>query len=76
MLFGKSLRALPALLATMIPDQSTYDTRYQVNKKHTDEILNELSAAEIIETEKNLESELSKLVEDDKQLNPEADETG
>lgn len=57
-LFGKSLRALPGLLATMIPDESTYEQRYNVTRKHTSEILTELSTTEIIETEQKLEGEL------------------
>lgn len=57
-LFGKSIRALPGLLATMIPDESTYELRYNVTRKHTYEILNEIANTEIIDTEQKLEREL------------------
>ena len=58
-LFAKSIRAVPGLGATMIPDESTYEHRYQVIDKHCKEILDELSRAEIIELEEKLEYELS-----------------
>jgi len=58
-LFGKSLRALSGLLATMIPDESTYEQRYQVAQKHINEILQEISSTEIIDTEQKLELELT-----------------
>ena len=57
-LFGKSMRALPGLIATMIPDTSTYEQRFLITSKHRDEILIELSTTEIIETEERLEREL------------------
>lgn len=58
LLFGKSMRALPGLLATMIPDQSDYQQRFNIVQKHTKEIMEELSTTEIIEVEEKLESEL------------------
>ena len=60
-LFGKSMRALPGLIATMIPDVSTYEGRFNTASKHTKEILDELSNTEIIETEERLERELDEL---------------
>lgn len=60
-LFGKSIRGLPGLLATMIPDVSTYEIRYQISNKHVNEILQEISSTEIIETEKKLEKQLSEI---------------
>lgn len=57
-LFAKSIRALPGLGATMIPDESTYEQRYQAIDKHCKEILDELASTEIIETEEKLEREL------------------
>ena len=65
-LFGKSIRGLPGLLATMIPDVSTYEIRYQISNKHVSEILQEISSTEIIETEQKLENQLNSFEQEDK----------